>query len=43
MEVVWKLVNDMVIIRYLFKFVWDIVFNWQDYKEIKEWDVIIFR
>ncbi|CAP64608.1 uncharacterized protein PODANS_5_8830 [Podospora anserina S mat+] len=43
MEVVRKLANDMVIIRHPFKFAWDIALNWQDHKEIKEWDVTILR
>ena len=38
-----KLANDMVIIRHPFKFAWDIAINWNDNKEIKEWDVTILR
>lgn len=35
------LVNDMVIICYLYKLVWDIVIDWKDEKEVKGWDVEI--
>ncbi|KAK4192216.1 hypothetical protein QBC35DRAFT_399909 [Podospora australis] len=43
MENVRKLANDMVIIRHPFKFAWDIAINWQDHKEIKDWDVTVLR
>ncbi|KAL2143472.1 hypothetical protein VTI28DRAFT_10393 [Corynascus sepedonium] len=40
---VLKLANDMVIIRHPFKFAWDIAINWQDHKEIQDWDVTVLR
>lgn len=33
-----KLADDMVIIKHPFKFAWDISLDWQDHKEIAEWD-----
>ncbi|KAK0649444.1 hypothetical protein B0T16DRAFT_325052 [Cercophora newfieldiana] len=42
-ERVRKLSNDMVIIKHPFKFAWDIAINWQNNKEIWEWDVNILR
>lgn len=36
---VYGLANDMVVINHPFKLAWDIAINWQDNKEIKEWDV----
>ncbi|KAJ4292975.1 Superkiller protein 3 [Collariella sp. IMI 366227] len=41
--IVQKLANDMVIIRHPFKFAWDIAINWQDHKDIAEWDVTVLR
>ena len=41
--IVQKLANDMVIIRHPFKFAWDIAINWQDHKEIRDWDVTVLR
>jgi superkiller protein 3 len=41
--IVQKLANDMVIIRHPFKFAWDIAINWQDHKDIKDWDVTVLR
>lgn len=38
-----KLANDMVIIRHPFKFAWDITINWQDHKDIRDWDVTVLR
>ncbi|KAK4124643.1 TPR-like protein [Parathielavia appendiculata] len=38
-----KLANDMVIIRHPFKFAWDLAINWQDHKDIKDWDVTVLR
>ncbi|KAL2135150.1 hypothetical protein VTI74DRAFT_9581 [Chaetomium olivicolor] len=38
-----KLANDMVIIRHPFKFAWDIAINWQDHKDIADWDVTVLR
>lgn len=40
---VLKLANDMVIIRHPFKFAWDLAINWQDHKEIRDWDVTVLR
>ena len=42
-DTVMKLANDMVIIKHPFKFAWDIAIDWQDNKEISEWDVTILR
>ncbi|KAK3321602.1 hypothetical protein B0H66DRAFT_175947 [Apodospora peruviana] len=39
--IVRKLANDMVIIRHPFKLAWDITINWQDNKDIGQWDVNI--
>ncbi|KAK0725376.1 hypothetical protein B0H67DRAFT_480923 [Lasiosphaeris hirsuta] len=41
--IVQKLANDMVIIKHPFKFAWDIAINWQDHKEISQWDVNFLR
>ncbi|AEO59944.1 hypothetical protein MYCTH_2308658 [Thermothelomyces thermophilus ATCC 42464] len=41
--IVQKLANDMVIIRHPFKFAWDITINWQDHKDIRDWDVTVLR
>ncbi|KAL2023735.1 hypothetical protein VTK56DRAFT_1449 [Thermocarpiscus australiensis] len=41
--VVQKLANDMVIIKHPFKFAWDIAINWQDHKDIQDWDVTVLR
>ncbi|GAP90743.1 putative antiviral protein [Rosellinia necatrix] len=38
LKVVQKLANDMVIIKHPFKLAWDIAIEWQDCKEIKDWD-----
>ncbi|KAI0127638.1 tetratricopeptide [Xylariales sp. AK1849] len=35
---VQKLASDMVIIKHPFRLAWDITVNWQDCKEIKDWD-----
>ncbi|KAK4166543.1 Superkiller protein 3 [Cladorrhinum sp. PSN259] len=40
---VWKLANDMVIIKHPFRFAWELAINWQDHKDIKEWDVTVLR
>lgn len=40
---VLKLANDMVIIKHPYKLAWDIAINWQDHKEIKEWDATVLR
>lgn len=37
------LANDMVIIKHPFKLAWDIAIEWQDHKEIKDWDVDMLR
>jgi superkiller protein 3 len=40
---VQKLANDMVIIGHPFKLAWDIAIDWQDHKEIGNWDVTVLR
>ncbi|MBE3046295.1 tetratricopeptide repeat protein, partial [Candidatus Bathyarchaeota archaeon] len=42
-DIVTKLANDMVIIKHPFKFAWDIAIDWNDYKDIAEWDVNMLR
>lgn len=42
-QVVQKLANDMVIIKHPFKLAWDIAVEWQDHKEIKDWDVNVLN
>ncbi|PTB55493.1 hypothetical protein M431DRAFT_493927 [Trichoderma harzianum CBS 226.95] len=37
------LANDMVIIRHPFRLAWDIAINWQDKKEIRDYDVELLR
>ncbi|KAI0016568.1 TPR-like protein [Xylariomycetidae sp. FL0641] len=39
LAIVQKLANDMVIIKHPFKLAWDIAIEWQDCKEMKDWDV----
>ncbi|EAQ83280.1 hypothetical protein CHGG_09684 [Chaetomium globosum CBS 148.51] len=41
--IVQKLANDMVIINNPYKFAWDIAINWQDHKNIADWDVTVLR
>ncbi|KAH6623552.1 hypothetical protein F5144DRAFT_632881 [Chaetomium tenue] len=41
--IVQKLANDMVIINNPYKFAWDIAINWQDHKNIVDWDVTVLR
>ncbi|KAI0409230.1 tetratricopeptide [Xylaria palmicola] len=43
LEVVQKLANDMVIIKHPFKLAWDISIEWQDCKEVKDWDVNVLN
>ncbi|KAI0870429.1 tetratricopeptide [Hypoxylon argillaceum] len=43
LQVVQKLANDMVIIKHPFKLAWDIAIEWQDCKEIKDWDVNVLN
>ncbi|KAF2962691.1 hypothetical protein GQX73_g10882 [Xylaria multiplex] len=43
LKVVQKLANDMVIIKHPFKLAWDIAIEWQDCKEIKDWDVNVLN
>ncbi|KAI8964188.1 TPR-like protein [Daldinia sp. FL1419] len=43
LQVVQKLANDMVIIKHPFKLAWDIAIEWQDHKEIKDWDVNVLN
>lgn len=40
---VFGLANDMVIIKHPFKLAWDIALDWQDCKDIKDWDVNLLR
>ncbi|PHH80330.1 hypothetical protein CDD80_1969 [Ophiocordyceps camponoti-rufipedis] len=42
-SVVIGLARDMVIIKHPFKLAWDIAVNWQDNKEISDWDVDLLR
>lgn len=41
--VVLGLAKDMVIIKHPFKLAWDIAVDWQDHKEIADWDVGVLR
>ncbi|KAI1385812.1 tetratricopeptide [Hypoxylon trugodes] len=43
LQVVQKLANDMVIIKHPFKLAWDIAIEWQDHKEIRDWDVNVLN
>ncbi len=43
LKVVRKLAADMVIIKHPFRLAWDITINWQDFKEIGEWDITVLR
>ncbi|KAI2602593.1 tetratricopeptide [Hypoxylon sp. NC1633] len=43
LQVVQKLANDMVIIKHPFKLAWDLAIEWQDHKEIKDWDVNVLN
>lgn len=40
---VFGLANDMVVIRHPFKLAWDIAIDWQDHKEIADWDSHLLR
>ncbi|KAG7417333.1 Superkiller protein 3 [Fusarium oxysporum f. sp. rapae] len=40
---VLDLANGMVAIKYPYKLAWDISIEWQDKKEIREWDVDVLR
>lgn len=40
---VFGLANDMVIIKHPYKLAWDIAVDWQDWKDIKDWDVTLLR
>lgn len=40
---VQKLAGDMVIIDHPFRLAWDIAVNWQDNKEIRDWDVNVLN
>ncbi|CAI4214707.1 unnamed protein product [Parascedosporium putredinis] len=42
-DTVIKLANDMVIIKHPYKFAWDIAIDWQDNKNIADWDVNVLR
>ncbi|GAB0134629.1 hypothetical protein EsDP_00002993 [Epichloe bromicola] len=37
------LANDMVIIKHPYKLAWDIAIDWQDHKDISDWDVNMLR
>ena len=43
LSLVLKLANDMVIIRHPYKAAWDIALDWQDHRDIKEWDFGVLR
>jgi superkiller protein 3 len=43
LEKVNGLANDMVVINHPYKLAWDIAINWQDKKEIKEYNVDVLR
>jgi superkiller protein 3 len=43
LKIVLELARGMVIIKHPFKLAWDITLDWQDHKEIKEWDVTLLR
>jgi superkiller protein 3 len=43
LQEVRKLANDMVIIKHPLKAAWDITLDWQDYKDISEWDTNLLR
>ncbi|KAK7431520.1 Superkiller protein 3 [Neonectria magnoliae] len=38
-----NLANGMVTIKHPYKLAWDIAIDWQDHKEIREWDVEVLR
>ncbi|KFG82292.1 putative translation repressor/antiviral protein Ski3 [Metarhizium anisopliae] len=40
---VFGLANDMVTIKHPFKLAWDIAIDWQDGKDIKDWDAGLLR
>ncbi|KAB5575276.1 tetratricopeptide [Coniochaeta sp. 2T2.1] len=43
LNLVLKLARDMVIIKHPYKAAWDIAIDWQDHKDIKEWDFNVLR
>jgi superkiller protein 3 len=43
LNLVLKLANDMIIIKHPYKAAWDVAVDWQDHKEIKEWDFGVLR
>ncbi|KAH8668411.1 tetratricopeptide [Xylariales sp. PMI_506] len=43
LAVVQQLANDMVIIKHPFRLAWDIAVNWQDHKEIQDWDATVLN
>lgn len=43
LAIVEKLAMDMVIIKHPFRLAWDITVNWQDCKDIKDWDVTMLH
>ncbi|KAM0448729.1 hypothetical protein ACHAO4_008440 [Trichoderma viride] len=42
-EKVLGLANDMVVIKHPFRLAWDIAINWQDKKEVRDYDVELLR
>jgi len=43
LNLVLKLANDMVIIKHPYKSAWDTAIDWQDHRDIKEWDFGVLR
>lgn len=43
LQMVLRLSLDMVIIKHPFRLAWDVVINWKDGAQIKDWDVNILR
>ncbi|KAI1339881.1 tetratricopeptide [Xylariaceae sp. FL0016] len=43
LRTVQKLATDMVIIKHPFKLAWDIAIEWQDSKEIQDWDINVLN
>lgn len=37
------LANDMVAINHPYKLAWDLAIDWQDHKEVKEWNIEVLR
>jgi len=43
LRTVREVAQGMVIIKHPYRPAWDIALNWQDFQEIKEWDVVVLR